>query len=77
MKEHPVSLEVICGQLVESLAVVGFLDENYHYQSVATQIPHDARLAPVRPGIEPGTAACEAVILSLRYGSGLTNKRLS
>ena len=27
-------------------AVVGFLDRNYHYKSVATQILHDAGFAP-------------------------------
>ena len=28
--------------------VVCFLDEDYHYRSVATQIPHDAELAQIR-----------------------------
>ena len=32
-------------------AVVGFLDQGYRYKSVATQIPHDAELAPVRSAV--------------------------
>ena len=39
-------------------AAVGFVDEDYRYKSVATQICHDA-------GLEPGTFAYEAVTLPL------------
>jgi hypothetical protein len=34
------------GQHIESLEVC-FLDWNYHYKLVATQIPHDVGLAPI------------------------------
>jgi hypothetical protein len=32
---------VACGQHVEFSTVIGFLDRNYRYKSVVTQIPHD------------------------------------
>ena len=49
-------------------AIVGFLDQDYRYKSVASQIPlHRSAL----PGIEPETAACEAVTQPLRYGGRL------
>ena len=35
INEHPVSLGVTCCQYVESPAVVGLLDRNYRYKSVA------------------------------------------
>ena len=28
-------------------AVIGFLDRNYRYKSVATQVPHDAGWEPI------------------------------
>ena len=46
MNDHPVSLEVTCGQHVGSPAVVGFLDKNYRYKSIANQNPHEPMLAP-------------------------------
>ena len=46
--ERPSGLfRVVCGQLVEFRSPVGFLDQDYHWKSVAAQIPHGAWLAPV------------------------------
>ena len=42
--DHPVTLGVTCGQHIESPTVIDFLDRNYSYKSVNTQILHDARL---------------------------------
>ena len=47
IKNYPAGLGVNCGQHVDSLAIVGFLDRDYRYRSVSTQIPHDAGLAPI------------------------------
>jgi hypothetical protein len=35
------------GELVAPSVVVGFLDRDYRYKSVATQIPHDTWLIPI------------------------------
>ena len=47
LNDHPASL----GRHVVSIscfpAVVGFLDDDYRYESVVTQISHDAGLAPI------------------------------
>ena len=40
---------VMCGQYVNPQADVGFLNQNYRYESVATQISHDSGLASIRP----------------------------
>jgi hypothetical protein len=54
-------------------AVVGFLDRNYHYKSVATQILHDTGLTPIHPaGERTQNTACEAVIVSLLQSGGHT-----
>ena len=42
----PAILGLICGQHVESPAIVDFQGRNYRYISVATQIPFDIRLRP-------------------------------
>ena len=44
MKYHPDSLEVTCDQHVSS----PFIDQDYRWKSVATQIPHDAGLTSLR-----------------------------
>ena len=49
--------------MVSPQAVVGFLDHDYRYKSLATQIPHNAGLARIRHG----TAACEAFSLPLHH----------
>ena len=38
-------------------AVVGFLDHDYRYRSIATQIPYNLRLAMIRPARD-GTQDC-------------------
>ena len=49
-------------------AAFGLVDQDYRYRSVATQILHDGGLALYAlPAIQPRTAVCEAVILSLHY----------
>ena len=40
-------------------AVVDSLDQDFRYKSVATQISHDTRLAPVHPVVD----VCEVVIM--------------
>ena len=53
--------------------IVGFLDQNYRYKSI--NYPNTSILVWNRyilPAIEPGTAACKAVTVSLRPGSGCT-----
>ena len=53
------NLRVICNQYGEFLAIVGILDQNYHYKSQATQIPHNSGLTlTILEGIEPMFAAC-------------------
>ena len=37
MKDHLASLVVMCDQQVKPPAVVGFLDQDYHYKLVATK----------------------------------------
>ena len=60
-----------CGQHVESLGCCWLFTPGSLLQSVAIQIPNDARLAPIRPaGIEPVTAVYEAVLLSLHHSGG-------
>ena len=47
--------------------LVGFLDQNYVYKSVAIHICHDAKLVPITLlGIEPRNAAYEGYL----YRSG-------
>ena len=55
------SLGMMCGQYVKPPAVVDFLDWDYHFKSIVTQIPHDTRLL----GIKPGSTACKAMTLPL------------
>ena len=55
-KDHPASLEKYVVSISSSPTAAGFLDQDYWKKSVATQISHDARLAPKLPplqGIEP------------------------
>ena len=47
MKDNPVSLETMCGQHVDPPNVVDFLDRDYYYKQVATEIPHDAGLEAI------------------------------
>jgi hypothetical protein len=49
MKDRLARLGVMCGQHVSLTDIVGFLDQDYHYKSVATQIPHDVGLGPNWP----------------------------
>ena len=50
-----------CGQHVEFLAVVGFIDQDYRYKSPAAWIRHDAALAPIHlPGIKPETCVWDS-----------------
>jgi hypothetical protein len=61
VNDHSASIGVPRGQHIESPAVVGFIDRNYRYKSVPTQISHDIGLAPIpyngrkstTQGIEP------------------------
>jgi hypothetical protein len=41
---RPAGLGVTYSQHLESLSVVGFLNQDYRYKSVTTQIPHDTDL---------------------------------
>ena len=43
--DRAASLGVTCGSMSIPPAVVGFLNRNYHYKSVATRIPRDADLS--------------------------------
>ena len=43
---HPASLGVTFGQNTESAVIISHLDWNDYYKSVATKVPHDARLEP-------------------------------
>ena len=43
---HPIGLRMACGQHVEFPSVVGFLDWNCHYKSIATKVPQDAGVVP-------------------------------
>ena len=68
VKDHLTSLGVtlVCKS---PPVIVGFLDQDYHYRSVAIQIPHDAGLAPVHSaGLRPGSSVCKTVTLLLCYG---------
>ena len=57
-----------------SHAVVGFLDQDCRYKSVATQIPRVVRLEPVRnSGDRSRDFACEAMTPPRCYGDGLCN----
>ena len=57
--------------------VVDFLDQDYHYKSVSTQIPHCAGLVLIhKMGIEPWAAACEAVTLPLHHSCGHIHTKL-
>jgi hypothetical protein len=47
VKDNPVSLETMCGQHVDPPNVVDFLDRDYYYKQVATEIPHDAGLEAI------------------------------
>ena len=53
--------------------VIGLLDQDCRYKSVATQIPHDAELEQIQFAgeIKLGTAACERVILPLSHKDGV------
>ena len=56
MKDHPTSLGLTCGQHVETLAIVGFLDQDLRCKSIAVQIPQDAGWnRSALPWIEFGT----------------------
>ena len=46
-------LRVASGQQVESPGIFAFLERDYTYKSLATQITHIARLVPIPLGIEP------------------------
>ena len=48
-------------------AIAEFINQDYSNKLVATQIPHDAGLAPE---IEPETAACKAFTLPLLHSGG-------
>ena len=58
-------------------AVVGFLDQDYHYKSVAIHIPHDSVLTQLH-FLEDrnGTAAYEVMALFMRYGGGHITKQI-
>ena len=70
VKDHPASLGLTHGSMLNFPATVGFLDQNYCYKSVTTQISHNAGLALVcMLGIKPRTTTCKSMILPLGYGS--------
>ena len=48
VNNHPVSLGLTYGQYTEFASFVGFLKMNYNYKSVATEVSHDAELAPIQ-----------------------------
>ena len=48
MKDQPASLGVTCGHMSIPPVVVDFLDPDYCYKSVATQIRQDVGLGPAR-----------------------------
>ena len=74
VKDHTDSLGVTVVSM--SLAVVGHLDRNYRYTSVAIEIPYDDGLAPFCPtAIESRTAVSGIVTLPLRH-SGVLLYRL-
>ena len=50
VNNYPANLRVKYGQHV---GLVGSLDRNYRYKSVATQFPDDVTLAPIPPKIGP------------------------
>ena len=66
VKGHPASLEVMYGQYVEFPDVVGFLNQDYSFKSVVTQITHDYEFASARDRTR--NAECEVVTLPLCYG---------
>ena len=47
VNDHPASLGVMCRRHVESPAVFYFIERDYFYKSVATQIPHDFVFEPI------------------------------
>ena len=47
VKDHPASLEVMCGQHIKFPTIIYFLDQDYRYQKIAMQVPHDSALAPI------------------------------
>ena len=50
----------------------GFLDQDYRYKSVETQIPHDSGLhRSSQMEILSKTDACAAVTLTLAHGGGI------
>ena len=55
VKDHLGSLKMTCSQYCPP-TIVGFLDQDYHYELVAIQIPHDAGLAPLKTA---RNAACK------------------
>ena len=56
--------------ILSPLAVVGFLDLDYHYKTVASQISHNAGLAFIHPaGIKLRTVTCMVVTLLLCHCS--------
>ena len=63
--KDPASLGVIYWETSSSPAVVGFLEQDYSYKSIATQIPHNARLAPFRPHGDRSRDHC----VPLRYSA--------
>ena len=44
VKDHSASLDMTCSQHLESLPVACFIDQDYSYKTVATNIPQDAGL---------------------------------
>ena len=58
MKDHLASLGLMFCQHVESLSHFYFLDQDYRYKSVATEIPYNAGLTPVRTAEERTRDSC-------------------
>ena len=64
MKVHPASSGIHVVSTSSTSDVVAFLDQDDHYKSVATKIPHDVLSALVRPSkIEPRTTATQWLCL--------------
>ena len=62
------SSDQFSGDILIAHAVVGYLDQDYCYNSVASQIPQDFRLALFRPARDrTRTTAGEADTLLLRH----------
>ena len=47
VNDHPASSGVAVVSTLNHPAVVDFVERNYRYKSVTTQIPHDAGLVPI------------------------------